>query len=96
LITGAHTSEITVYNFNSSIRPYRLLGHTKTVTAVDVNPITGNIISSSLDNSVRLWQNSADGHCSSINAHKMPVNDISFSSDGVHFLTASSDQTLKV
>jgi centriolar protein POC1 len=51
-----------VWNFKPSMRPYRFVGHKGPVYDVKVAP-PGNIIAScSQDGTVRLWNNTVEGH----------------------------------
>jgi centriolar protein POC1 len=51
-----------VWNFKPSMRPFRFVGHKGIVHDVKVSP-TGNIIAScSADHTIRLWNNTVEGH----------------------------------
>ena len=85
-----------VWNFKSTMRPFRFVGHKGPVYDVKVAP-QGNVIAScSADHSIRLWNNTVEGHSQVIKSHSGPVRSISLSSNGQLLLSGSDDKMLKI
>jgi centriolar protein POC1 len=62
VVSGSADGTVMVWNFKSSMRPFRFVGHKGQVNDVKVNP-KGNVIAScSHDNTIRLWNNTVEGH----------------------------------
>ena len=51
-----------VWNFKSTMRPFRFVGHKGAVHDVKVAPSGNMIASCSEDNTIRLWNNTVEGH----------------------------------
>jgi centriolar protein POC1 len=82
VVSGSVDGTVMVWNFKSTMRPYRFVGHKEAVYDVKVSP-TGNIIAScSADRTIRLWNNSVEGHSKVIKSHQYPVRCLSISQNG--------------
>lgn len=96
MVSGSADGTVMVWNFKSSMRPYRFVGHKGQVNDVKVNP-KGNIIAScSNDNTIRLWNNSVEGHSQMIKKHTGAVRSLSISNNGELLLSGSNDKSLMV
>jgi len=84
-----------VWNFKASLRPFRFIGHKGPVYDVAVAPTGNVIVSASDDHTVRIWNNSVEGHSQIIKSHSAPVKTVSLSQDGSLILSGSDDKTLK-
>lgn len=73
-------------------------GHTKAITATKYFPKTAHLIlSSSLDNKVKLWELYKGRRCvMTYSGHKHGVRDIAFDRDGEKFVSASYDKYIKL
>lgn len=73
-------------------------GHTKAVTATRYFPITAHLVlSSSLDNKVKLWQIYKDRRCvMTYSGHTKGVRDICFNPRGDRFTSSSFDNYIKL
>jgi centriolar protein POC1 len=85
-----------VWNFKPSLRPYRFIGHKGPIYDVCVSPNGSTIASCSADETVRIWNNSVEGHSQVIKSHSAPVKSVALSTDGSLLLSGSDDKTLKV
>lgn len=85
-----------VWNFKSSMRPFRFVGHKSQVNDVKVNPKGNTIVSCSHDNTIRLWNNTVEGHSQVIKKHTSSVRSLSISHNGELLLSGSNDKTLMV
>ena len=78
------------------MRPYKFVGHKGHVYDVQVNT-AGNIIAScSADHTIRLWNNSVEGHSQVIKSHQGAVRSICLSNNGQLLLSGSDDKSLKI
>lgn len=85
-----------VWNFKPTMRPFRFVGHKGPVYDVKVAP-QGNVIAScSADSTIRLWNNTVEGHSQVVKAHSAAVRSLSFSSNGQLLLSGSDDKNLKI
>lgn len=73
-------------------------GHTKAITATRYFPKTAHLIlSSSLDNKVKLWEMYKERRCvMTYSGHRQGVRDICFNKDGDKFVSASYDKYMKL
>lgn len=73
-------------------------GHTKAITATKYFPKTAHLIlSSSLDNKVKLWEMYKERRCvMTYCGHKQGVKDVCFNRDGDKFVSASYDKCIKL
>ena len=85
-----------VWNFKSTMRPFRFVGHKGPVYDVKVSPQGNMIASCSADHTVRLWNNTVEGHSQVIKKHVGPVRSISLSSNGQLLLSGSDDKNLLI
>jgi len=84
-----------VWNFKPTLRPFRFIGHKAPVLDLAIAPTGSLIASSSADHTVRLWNNTVEGHSTVIKSHSGPVRSVAFSHDGALLMSASDDKTLK-
>jgi len=85
-----------VWNFKPNIRPFRFVGHKGPVHSVAVTPSGNTIVSGSADETIRVWNNTVEGHSQVIKAHSKGVRSVALSHDGTLILSGSEDKTLKV
>jgi WD40 repeat protein len=72
----------------------RLEKHSDWVYGVRFSPVNNNIVSISLDKTVKLWQR--DGNLLKTLKHEDKVHDVSFCPKDGRFATASKDKTVKI
>ncbi|KAJ4810576.1 Transcription initiation factor TFIID subunit 5 [Rhynchospora pubera] len=78
-------------------RPYSLLqGHSGPVYSVSFSPFADFLLSSSSDNTIRLWSTRLNANLVSYKGHNFPVWDAQFSPMGHYFATASHDRTARL
>ena len=85
-----------VWNFKSTMRPFRFVGHKGPVYDVKVAPAGNMIASCSADNTIRIWNNTVEGHSQVIKSHSGPVRSVDLSFNGQLLLSGSDDKILKV
>eukprot|EP00887_Chlorella_sp_A99_P006848 scaffold2.g6848.t1 len=110
VVTGSRDASVIVWDLETAAPAQRLTGHEYQVTAVVVDPRTGDIYSGSLDKTIRQLPNGdvvsgsgdctirvwRDGACAAtIRAHGDSVRGLALLGD-VGVVSASHDQTLKV
>jgi centriolar protein POC1 len=84
-----------VWNFKPNVRPFRFVGHKAPVHSVAITPTGNTIVSGSADETIRIWNNTVEGHSQVIKSHSAPVKSVSLSHDGALLLSASDDKSLK-
>jgi centriolar protein POC1 len=82
VVSGSNDGTVMVWNFKSTMRPFRFVGHKGPVYDVKVSPAGNMIASCSADHTIRLWNNTVEGHSQIIKKHSGPVRSISLSSNG--------------
>jgi peptidylprolyl isomerase domain and WD repeat-containing protein 1 len=72
--------------------------HRDTLAYVTVTPFTDFIITTSVDGVVKFWKKDAVGieFVKQYRGHLGPVTSVSVSADGLIFVSASSDKTVKI
>ena len=73
-----------------------LKGPTERVTSVAFSPDGTQIVSGSLDDTVRLWDASEGKHTAILEGHTDVVTSVAFSPDGTNIVSGSYDQTIRV
>jgi WD40 repeat protein/tRNA A-37 threonylcarbamoyl transferase component Bud32 len=82
---------------NRSLRClHTLVGHTSWVTAVAVHPSGQWVASSSLDDTIKLWNIQTGEELFTLLGHAKGVNTIAISPDGKRLVSGSDDYTIKV
>ena len=82
----------------SSTRYTKSFMHRDTLAYVTVTPFTDFIITTSVDGVVKFWKKEAVGieFVKQYRGHLGPVTSVSVSADGLIFVSASSDKTIKI
>ncbi|WAL58712.1 serine/threonine protein kinase [Thermocoleostomius sinensis A174] len=75
---------------------HTLVGHRSWVTSVAVHPKEQLVVSSSLDDTIKLWNLQTGEERTTLIGHSKGVNTIAISPDGKRLLSGSDDYTLKV
>jgi centriolar protein POC1 len=82
VVSGSADGTVMVWNFKSTMRPFRFVGHKSAVYDVKV-AAPGNLIAScSQDCTIRLWNNTVEGQSQVIKKHSGAVRSISISANG--------------
>jgi WD40 repeat protein len=74
----------------------KLKGHTNTVNSVAFSSDGTQIVSGSVDNSVRVWDASTGVELKELKGHTSWVYSVAFSSDGTRIVSGSSDNSVRV
>jgi len=61
-VSGSKDGTVMVWNFKSTMRPFRFVGHKGPVHDVKVSPQGNMIASCSQDATIRIWNNTVQGH----------------------------------
>lgn len=73
-----------------------LRGHTNTVFSAVFSPDASRILTSSWDNTARIWDAATGRQIVQLNGHTDRVNSAAFSPDGTRVVTASADNTARI
>ena len=76
--------------------PLLTLQHEDWVRSVAFSSDGIRIVSSSQDQSVRVWDASTGAELTTLNGHTSWVNSVAFSGDGTHIVSGSQDQSVRV
>ena len=96
LIIGSWDRTIKLYDLLTG-NEVVLKGHTKLITSLDWSPVEDIIVSSSQDETIRVWSGVNYALIKDIEKpHKRAVSFVNWSPDGEHFATASWDSTIKI
>ena len=82
LVSGGDDACVMVWNFKSTMRPFRFVGHKSQVYDVKVAAPGQLIASCSADTTIRLWNNTVEGQSQVIKKHSGAVRSISISANG--------------
>ncbi|MEM7772765.1 MAG: protein kinase [Cyanobacteria bacterium P01_E01_bin.6] len=75
---------------------YTITGHSSWVTDVAISPVTNTFATSSLDDTVKLWNLQTGELMMSLTGHERGVNAVTFSPDGTLLLSCSDDRRIKI
>ncbi|KAJ6568883.1 WD40 repeat-like protein, partial [Mycena capillaripes] len=73
-----------------------LHGHAYAVTSVDFSPDSTQIVTSSVDRSLRLWDVRSGTLIGALEGHRAKVTSVNFSQDGTRICSGSNDKTIRV
>ena len=76
------------------VRTYR--GHREWISSIDLHPYLEQIVSSSPDASICVWNLHKNTGAFRLIGHKGPINDVQFSPNGAFIVSASRDETIKI
>lgn len=82
VVSGSADGTVMVWNFKTTMRPFRFVGHDRPVYDVKVAAPGQLIASCSADATIRLWNNTVEGHSQVIKKHSGAVRSISISANG--------------
>lgn len=86
-----------IYMANNKLSVFQLLtGHSRGVNSLSFSPDGKRFVSSSTDNTIRIWDVAKTNCMKTLTGHQNSVNHASFSSDGSKIISASTDRTVKV
>lgn len=89
-------SEISILNSDPEVVK-KFKGHKKAITSLAFHPNTTQLISSSRDNSLMLWNiSSKTARCYNFSGHDDIVTSVDFSGNGDVFASASYDQNVRL
>lgn len=92
-VTGGADNVIKVWSRDFDLQQ-TFYGHRDAIRAVIFNPIRAEVISASMDKTVRLWELTEDSRITL--KHDQPIRDLRFSPDGQTIATASQDNTIRL
>jgi len=96
LAVGLKTGAISVYTTSNFDKCQTLTGHSKEVQSVKFSPTSDQIVSCSVDMTVRLWSVET-GSCEyTLNDHTGDVNCVAYSPLGDQIASASDDKAIRV
>jgi WD40 repeat protein len=84
------------YSFKSSHGKVRLIGHTNYLEGIAFSPDSKTLISSSDDNTLKLWDVTTGQELRTFSGHTKWGHDVAFSPDGKTVVSANSDGTVKL
>lgn len=96
LISSSCDRSIRIWNFESLIEEFSLLGHTDYVYSVKVDSRSSQIISGSKDSTIRFWNFHTRREEACIEAHKKGVKSVNFSPDEKLIVSAGADKTIRI
>jgi WD40 repeat protein len=73
-----------------------LEGHSNYVNSVAYSPDGSKIISSSNDDTVKIWDANTGQCLKTLEGHIETVNSVAFSPDGTKIISGSDDKTVKI
>ena len=73
-----------------------LYGHSNCVSSVAFSHDGTQVVSGSLDNTVKIWNTSSGACLKTLEGHSNSVYSVTFSHDGTQVVSGSSDQTVKI
>src|SRR6266567_4446459 len=92
--TGTPTSTSITHRQTKDLLTYH--GHSDRATAVAWSPDGRYIASSSLDNTIQVWDSSTGARITTYRGHKLPAQTLSWSPDSRSIVSGSPDQTAQV
>jgi WD40 repeat protein len=93
---NSSTASSTDVAANSAIESDKVFtGHTLPITCVDINGSSTQVISGSLDKTVRVWDLQSGLLLNTLMGHTNRVTAVVFSADGLEIASASSDRTVR-
>ena len=87
--------KFSIWEIGVSEPMYTLTGHTGKVEDLAFHS-NGNLVSASLDGTVRLWNIRAQQEIRAFEGHVGQVTSVDFNSDGSRIVSGSRDRTLKL
>lgn len=75
---------------------YSLTGHSSWVMCVAMNPVTPTFASSSLDDTIKVWNLQTGNLLTTLRGHSRAVNTLAFSPDGKLLVSGSDDYTVRI
>lgn len=95
--TATSDGKVTIYD-GKEMKYKKMLTkeHTLDITSVSFNPINDNVLTSSKDNTAKIWDANGPASLFTLRGHTKPVNTAVFSPDGKLAATGSSDNTIKI
>ena len=90
----ANNIGIWIYDAHTLVELDLLTGHTDVTTSIAFSPDGKTLVSSSYDETVRLWDVSTGTLKSTLTGHTRRINDLAFSPDGTILAGSSSDEAV--
>lgn len=94
-IATAYDSGVKIWDLSGQLLA-TLIGHSGHINSVNFNPNSTKIVTTSDDNTVKIWDTSTGNLLASLEGHKGNVYWAEFNSIGNKVVTASSDNTAKI
>ena len=92
---GGGANEILIWDVAANQQLYTLIGHEGKIKDLAFRP-NGDLVSASVDGTVRLWNVEAQQEIRAFEGHVGQVISVDFSPDGRHIVSGSRDRTLKL
>jgi len=87
---------VSIYSFAQSIEPILQLGHSKTITCMDVNVEGTFMVTGSKDNSIKVWNISTGQQVRNYVGHSASITSVAFSNNGLYIISSSADKTVRI
>lgn len=95
-LSGQPNSRAASSRSRSSCCLHTLTGHSSWITGVAISPTTQTLASSSLDDTIRIWNLNTGEPLLTLTGHNRGVNAIAISPDGKALVSGSDDYTIKI
>jgi WD40 repeat protein len=94
-VTGGNDDKVKIWSNDGSLL-HTCSGHSSDITNVKVSPDNLYVVSSSKDNTIKIWDLTTGIEIKTITGHTGDVNSVDLSPDGSKIVSASADSTCKI
>ncbi|MEU7141617.1 trypsin-like peptidase domain-containing protein [Nocardia sp. NPDC046473] len=86
LLCGGYGRDIAIYTLPGGVHRENLTGHTDSIHAIDIDPVSGMVVSAGTDRTVRIWHSVGGDR---LEAQEEPIRGMAVSPDGRQIATGS-------